>query len=123
VEEALAKVPAIAYEAWPIANVVREWIRAHVVKRPAVVLHGDLLPQNVFWDFHGKERFSVIDWECARKGDPAFDLAVVTRGAREPLKERGGRQRFLARYNELSGAELPMSAVQIHELILQLMWL
>src|SRR4030095_6902610 len=123
VEEALMEVPAIAYEAWPIANVVREWIRAHLVKRPGVVLHGDLLPQNVFWDIHGNERLSVIDWECARKGDPAFDLAIVTRGARQPLKEKGGRERFLERDNEISGAALPMRAVQIHELILQLLWL
>jgi aminoglycoside phosphotransferase (APT) family kinase protein len=123
VEEALAEVPAIAFEGWPIANVVREWIRAHLVKRPAVVLHGDLLPQNVFWDFHESEGISVIDWECARVGDPAYDLAIVTRGARQPLKEKGGRERFLERYNEISGAALPMRAVQIHELILQLLWL
>jgi aminoglycoside phosphotransferase (APT) family kinase protein len=123
VEEALAEVAAIAYEAWPIANVVRDWIRAHLAKRPAVVLHGDLLPQNVFWDFHESEGLSVIDWECARMGDPAYDLAIVTRGARQPQKESRGRERFLGRYNEISGAALPMSAVQIHELIMQLRWL
>jgi hypothetical protein len=70
---------------------------------------GDLLPQNLLWDFHGEGRISVIDWESARIGDPAYDLAIVTRGARQPHKESGGLERLLDRYNEAAGTHLPAS--------------
>jgi len=65
----------------------------------------------------------VIDWECARIGDPAYDLAIVTRGARKPQQESGGFQRLLETYNTASCTELPESAVRIHELLLHLNWL
>jgi aminoglycoside phosphotransferase (APT) family kinase protein len=62
-------------------------------------------------------------WEYAEFGDPAHDLAIVTRGARKPQKESGGFQRLLETYNEASGTELPESAVRIHELLMHLAWL
>ncbi|MES1178233.1 MAG: phosphotransferase [Myxococcales bacterium] len=43
---------------------------------------------------------AVIDWEYTALGDPAYDLAIVTRGARRPFQNRprsrqvaGGLQR------------------------------
>jgi aminoglycoside phosphotransferase (APT) family kinase protein len=108
---------------WPAAAAAREWITTHVTSHPATVLHGDLLPQNLLWDFMGDGRISVIDWESARIGDPAYDLSIVTRGARQPLRESGGFQRLLGAYNEATGASLPASAVHIHELLLHLRWL
>lgn len=108
---------------WPVAADARDWITAHLANRPATVLHGDLLPQNLLWDFHNDGRISVIDWENARIGDPAYDLSIVTRGARQPLQESGGFARLLAVYNEATGASLPARAVQIHELLMQLRWL
>src|ERR1041385_3343789 len=71
----------------------RDWITAHLANRPATVFHGDLLPQNLLWDFMGDGRVSVIDWERAGIGDPAYHLALFTRVARKPLKESGGFQR------------------------------
>jgi aminoglycoside phosphotransferase (APT) family kinase protein len=114
------------FDGWPVAVDARDWITAHLTTRPAAVLHGDLLPQNLLWDyrdFKNRERISVVDWECARIGDPAWDLAVVTRGARQPLQESGGFQRLLAVYNEAAGASLSANAVHIHELLMHLRWL
>ena len=111
------------FDKWPVAAVARDWITAHLANRPATVLHGDLLPQNLLWDFYNEGRISVIDWESARIGDPAYDLAIVTRGAKQPLQESGGVQRLLAVYNEATGAALPTNAVHIHELLMQLRWL
>ena len=111
------------FEEWPVAAAARDWITTNLASRPATVLHGDLLPQNLLWDFRNVGRISVIDWESARIGDPAYDLSIVTRGAKQPLRESGGFQRLLAAYNEATGASLLASAVHIHELLLQLRWL
>ena len=79
-----------------------------------------LLPQNLLWDFHNDGRISVIDWECARIGDPAYDLAVMTRGARKPLKETGGLPLLLDFYNAAAGTSLAAHDVRVHELLLHL---
>jgi len=92
----LEALPPSLFADWLVAAVARAWMEAHLNQRPATVLHGDLLPQNLLWDFMGTGTISVIDWECARIGDPAYDLAIVTRGARQPLKESGGFDRLLA---------------------------
>ena len=114
------------FDEWPVAVDARDWITAHLTSRPATVLHGDLLPQNLLWDDRdskNRECISVVDWECARIGDPAYDLSIVTRGASQPLQESGGFQRLLAVYNEATGTSLPASAVHIHELLMHLRWL
>ena len=59
----------------------------------------------------------MIDWECARS-DPAYDLAVVTRGARKPLQETGGLPRLLDFYNAAAGTSLAAHDVRVHELLL-----
>ncbi|HEX6565256.1 MAG TPA: aminoglycoside phosphotransferase family protein [Chthoniobacterales bacterium] len=102
----------------------REWLLSHLPEnRPPVVLHGDLLPQNVlFYDFENP-RFSVVDWQEAQIGDPAYDLAIVTRGARQPLGVARGLERLVESYNENAGQELTASAVIAHELCFQLGWL
>jgi aminoglycoside phosphotransferase (APT) family kinase protein len=40
-----------------------------------VLLHGDYGPNNVLLDSHAGEVTAVLDWEWARTGDPAEDLA------------------------------------------------
>jgi aminoglycoside phosphotransferase (APT) family kinase protein len=107
----------------PVAAAARDWIVAHVTHRPAVVLHGDLLPQNLVWDMMGEGDLSVVDWEYARLGDPAYDLAIVTRGERQPLKESGGFQRLLSAYETAAGTAIPASAVRTHEMLMILGWL
>ena len=122
VEAEMAKFPASFFDAWPVAVVARDWVLAHVTRRPAVFLHGDLLPQNLLWNYRD-DTISVIDWEYAQIGDPAHDLAIVTRGARQPLKESGGLEKLLAVYEEKSGIRMPASAVHIHELLMHMGWL
>jgi aminoglycoside phosphotransferase (APT) family kinase protein len=87
------------------------------------LLHGDLLPQNLLWNLPADGRISLIDWECARIGDPAYDLAIVTRGAAQTAAGKRGFQRLLATYNEAAGTSLPADAAHIHELLMQLHWL
>ena len=119
----LNALPTALLANWPVAAAARDWIVAHRANRPSVALHGDLLPQNLLCDILHNGRISVIDWECMRIGDPAYDLAIVTRGARKPQNESGGFDRMLAAYNAASETSLPASAVRIHELLLHLQWL
>ena len=41
-----------------------------------VLLHNDLWPSHILWDAPTHQPTGVIDWEDARFGDPAFDLAT-----------------------------------------------
>lgn len=121
--ELVRAIPEALFAEYPIAATVRDWIFAHLPEGPSVVLHGDLLPQNLLLDFTDTGEVAVIDWECARIGDPAYDLAIVTRGARKPLKQSGGFQQLLDAYNELAATPLSATAVHVHELWLHLNWL
>jgi aminoglycoside phosphotransferase (APT) family kinase protein len=115
-------LPPIVFD-WPIAVTTRDWILKHLIHRPAVVLHGDLLPQNLLWDMMGTGDIAVVDWEYAQLGDPAYDLAILTRGDRQPLKESGGFEKLLAAYGAATGTAIPGSAVRIHEMLMILGWL
>jgi aminoglycoside 2''-phosphotransferase len=42
-----------------------------------VLLHNDLWPSHILWDPPEGRPTGVIDWEDARFGDPAFDLAAL----------------------------------------------
>ena len=56
-------------------------------------------------------------------GDPAYDLAVVTRSARKPLQESRGLERLVDFYNAVAEIPLTVEDVRIHEVILHLRWL
>lgn len=43
---------------------------------PPTLLHADLWPSHILWSRTSKRPAGVIDWEDARLGDPAFDLAA-----------------------------------------------
>jgi hypothetical protein len=64
----------------------------------------------------------VIDWECAGFGDPAYDLAVVTRGVRRPFQVERGLDRLMAAYCEAGGTEVCIEHVRLHELVLAAYW-
>lgn len=107
----------------PDASQAARWIREHLpVDRPAVLLHGDLLPQNIHWEILD-ERLGLLDWEYAAIGDPAYDLAIVSHGHRRPLKESGGLRRLVEIYRQAGGAAIVRADVVIHELLLVLHWL
>ena len=64
----------------------------------------------------------MIDWEYARCGDPARDLAIVTRGARQPFQIAGGLDRLLDAYAAAGGRMVTRAHVRIHELALAGLW-
>jgi len=92
-------------------------------EQPSTVLHGDLLPQNLLFHRSAEGRVAVIDWECAEIGDPAYDLAIVTRGVRKPLGVASGLRRLVEYYNETGGQKITFGAVIVHELLFHLEWM
>ncbi|UCD79707.1 MAG: aminoglycoside phosphotransferase family protein [Desulfobacterales bacterium] len=116
--------PALFNE-YPAAQAAREWILTRLpINRPATVLHGDLLPQNInCGENKGEWKIAVIDWEFAEIGDPAFDLAIVTRGDRKLMGINNGLKHLVNNYREAGGIDLTVSDVNIHELLLLMKWL
>jgi len=99
----------------------RAWGEAHLPpEEPSALLHGDLLGQNVLIDPDGPP--AVIDWEYARRGDPAYDLAIVTRGARRPFQMDRGLERLLEAYHRYGGTGVTIEHVTLHELCLMAGW-
>jgi aminoglycoside phosphotransferase (APT) family kinase protein len=97
------------------------WMREHLGDESSgVLLHGDLLGQNlrIFPD----EAPGVIDWRFVAVGDPAADLAVVTRGIRRPFQIEGGRDKLLDAYNHRSTIQVDAASLTFFELALLLRW-
>ncbi|MEM9456531.1 MAG: phosphotransferase [Myxococcota bacterium] len=97
------------------------WMRDHVGESaPGVLLHGDLLGQNL--RIHPSDATGVIDWHHVEVGDPAADLAIVTRGVRRPFQLAGGRKKLLDAYNERSATEVSAESLRFFELALVTRW-
>jgi aminoglycoside phosphotransferase (APT) family kinase protein len=106
---ALAEIAAIGgvdalreTEAWALAHLPPE--------EPASLLHGDLLGKNIL--LHPDKPPAVIDWEYAQFGDPAYDLAIVTRGVRQPFQVAHGLDLLLDAY--AARGSRPITALDIH---------
>jgi aminoglycoside phosphotransferase (APT) family kinase protein len=99
----------------PEAKAALAWARDHVPPdEPSVFVHGDLLGQNILLDpVHPP---AVIDWEYSRRGDPAYDLAIVTRGVRRPFQVAGGLQQLLDAYGRHGGQTIQVDDVRVYEL-------
>ena len=107
----------------PDAAAVARWVRDHMPEdRSAVLLHGDLLPQNILWDWETDE-VGVVDWEFAAIGDAAHDLAIVTRGHGKLFGSPNGLRQLVDAYRRAGGAPLEAADVVNHELLLVLRWL
>jgi aminoglycoside phosphotransferase (APT) family kinase protein len=118
-EACLDEVEEVAGE--PVADDAVAWIRAHLPPdNPAMLIHGDLLGQNILLDFENPP--ALIDWEYSRLGDPAYDLAIVTRGSKRPFKKKEGLAQLLDAYNEVAEYELRPADVQLYEVYLYLTW-
>jgi aminoglycoside phosphotransferase (APT) family kinase protein len=103
------------------AEPAREWAVQHLPQdRAAVLLHGDLLGQNIL--VFPDEAPAVIDWEFCRMGDPAYDLAIVTRGVCRPFQMARGLDRLLDAYAAAGGDPIKRSEVHFHELCLSARW-
>lgn len=102
----------------PFVDEVVVWCTEHLPSpdEPAAFLHGDLLGQNVLWSLEGPP--AVLDWEYARTGDPAEDLAIATRGARRVFGTEDGRSMLLNAYNARSPRPVTASELRRAELLL-----
>ena len=97
------------------------WALAHLPPaEPSTLLHGDLLGQNILLAIHGPNH--VIDWEYARRGDPAYDLAIVTRGVKQPFQIANGLERLLDAYRARGGRDITANQVHLYELCLIARW-
>ena len=124
----LAELDKAMFGAFPMANEVREWIMANVPSEDcSCLLHGDLLPQNLLCEWprtdQQEPRLGVIDWEMAQVGDPAYDLAIVSRGDRKLLGVKDGLKVLLELYSDCGGQSISLTDVRLHELLLLLHWL
>jgi len=121
----LDSLPPALFREYPAAQAAREWILTRLpANRPTAVLHGDLLPQNInCGENKGDWKIAVIDWEFAEIGDPAYDLAIVTRGDRKLAGKNNGLKHLVAEYRQAGGMDLTVSDVRVHELLLLMKWL
>lgn len=119
----MAEPVARAEDQAPYMPEVAAWIRENLPPAtPSRVVHGDLLGQNVLYPPDGGP-IGVIDWEAARLGDPAYDLAIITRGRRKPFGYADGQQRLLDAYNERAQSPLSANDVRFYELCLMAAWI
>ncbi|WP_437310940.1 phosphotransferase family protein [Sorangium sp. So ce388] len=98
-----------------------QWALAHLPEEePSTLVPGDLLGQNIL--LHWEKPLAVIDWEYATRGDPAYDMAIVTRGARRPFQIDHGLTRLLDAYATQGRPRIEASAVRLYELCLAGRW-
>jgi aminoglycoside phosphotransferase (APT) family kinase protein len=121
----LSSLSPVLFNEFSTSLRVKEWILSRLPEnRPSVMLHGDLLPQNILcYEARDEWRIAVIDWEFAEIGDPASDLAIVTRGDRKLMGIKNGLDLLVENYRLAGGIELSAADVRIHEMLLFLNWL
>lgn len=119
-DHALAELAKLKDRPEPLLRDVHAWALENLPPAgPSVLLHGDLLGQNIL--LAPREPPGLIDWEWARLGDPAYDLAIVTRGARRPFQIAGGFDRLLEAYAAY-GSEIRKEQVHLYELCMMAGW-
>lgn len=97
------------------------WIKENIsVNRESVLVHGDLLGQNILQN--SEDSLYVIDWEYSFIGHPAYDLAIVTRGIKNPFQVPSGLDRFLEAYRSFGGQHITKKEVYIFEFFLNFGW-
>lgn len=113
-EHALSKLAVLERIDVPEARDARAWAEEHLPPADAShLVHGDLLGQNLL--LRPGAPLAVLDWEYASLGDPAFDLAIVTRGVRRPFQVEGGLRRLLESYASRSPIPVSVEHVRLHE--------
>jgi aminoglycoside phosphotransferase (APT) family kinase protein len=128
VKSCLADLDGALFAEFPLADEVRQWIAEQVpADDRCCILHGDLLPQNLLCDWRDIDNegttSGVVDWEMARVGDPAYDLAIVSRGDRKVLGVKDGLKALVEDYLVFGGQPISLTEVRLHELLLLLRWL
>jgi aminoglycoside phosphotransferase (APT) family kinase protein len=107
----------------PLVADAQAWANEHLPPPAgARLLHGDLLGQNLLLPLEAHEPVGVIDWELALTGDPAYDLAIVTRGLRRPFQRADGFQRLLDTYRGADGTDVAAADVSFYAICLVAEW-
>ncbi len=86
----------------------------------STLIHGDLLGQNILLSLRNEA--TVIDWEYACLADPAWDLAIVTRGVKKPFGLASGLQLLLESYNQIGRHQISVKDIHFYELCLAVGW-
>ena len=122
-EEQLDTLP----EPHPAIELGLRWLRdTERITQELVLVHADFRLGNFVVDDQGM--VAVLDWELARRGDPAEDLGwALVRAWRfgaddHRLAGVGEVQPFLARYNELTGRNLSLDDLFYWELAGNVRW-
>jgi len=91
------------------------WCQEHIpADGPSCLIHGDLHGENIIRDFDGPP--TVIDWEFAALGDPAYELSVITKGVHRPFKQPNGLPLLIEAYHTAGGEPIPTQAVHFYDL-------
>jgi aminoglycoside phosphotransferase (APT) family kinase protein len=128
VKTRLAELDEVVLHKFRLAEEARDWIHANTPScNHACFLHSDLLPQNLLYDWEASTRedarVGIIDWELAFIGDPAYDLAIVSRGNRKVQGVKEGVKVLIDEYLNAGGKPISLSDIRVHELLLVLHWL
>lgn len=128
VKARLEQLDGVLFTEFPLAKEVQAWIEAYLPSGGrCCLLHGDLLPQNLLYDSQvsrcANTLVGIVDWEMARVGDPAYDLAIVTRGNRKVFGVKDGLTFLVEEYLRFGGKPLSSTDVCVHELLLVMHWL
>ncbi|KYF69686.1 hypothetical protein BE11_35790 [Sorangium cellulosum] len=116
---ALSEVPVL--HGVPELREAERWALDHLPEEaPSTLVHGDLLGQNIL--LHWEQPYAVIDWEYATRGDPAYDMAIVTRGRARPFQVDDGLTRLLDAYAAQGRPRVEAPAVHLYELCLVGRW-
>ena len=119
-DHALASLSILEGRPEPLLRDIHAWALENLPPaEPAVLLHGDLLGQNIL--IAPGEPLGLIDWERAQLGDPAYDLSIVTRGVRRPFQIDGGLDHLLGAYAARS-SEIKKEHVHLYELCMIARW-
>ena len=126
-DHARAGLPAMRATGLPQLDRAADWIEAHLPpETPSCLLHADLLGQNLLVPLleegPHERHLSVIDWERAELGDPALELAILTRGVRRPFGRADGLDRLLEAYHAHGGQPVTRAEVRAQELAMVAGW-
>lgn len=107
----------------PVGDDALAWAQKHLPpEEDAVLVHGDLLGQNILLQLDDTEPVGLIDWEYSAIGDPAYDLAIVSRGHRRPFGHANGLEWMLERYRAAGGVSVAIDQVRFHEVHMVARW-
>jgi aminoglycoside phosphotransferase (APT) family kinase protein len=97
------------------------WAKSRALPSGApTLIHGDLLGQNIL--LSPGDTPALIDWEYCAIGDPAHDLAIVTRGVKRPFQIDRGMERLLEAYAGNGGGYVAAPDVHFYEVCLAAGW-